>query len=60
MTETTVSKENIEKVRRELETMLDLAGQARVSIERALRATKRQDEQIKALRRSLDRQRLFG
>ena len=59
MTEITVSKENMEKVRRELEGILDLAEKAQARIEDALRAAQRQDEQIKALRRSLNRRRIF-
>jgi len=53
MTEVTVSKENIEKARRELETALDLAKEARTEIEQALRIAERQGERIEALRRSL-------
>lgn len=53
MTEITVSKENIEQARRELENVLDLADKAKADIEQALRICRRQGEQIEALRRSL-------
>ena len=53
MTEITVSKENLEKARQELENALDLADKAKAEIEQALRICRRQGERIEALRRGL-------
>lgn len=53
MTETTLSKEDIEKVRRDLEVVIALAGKAKADIEQALRLSRHQGEQIATLRRSL-------
>jgi len=53
MTETTLSKEDIEKVRRDLDVVIALAGKAKADIEEALRISRRQGEEIAALRKSL-------
>lgn len=53
MTDVKFSQETVEQVRRELETALELAGQAKASIERAIRSSQRQAEEIKELRRML-------